>query len=399
MPYKKRLLEVTLAAGLLGAASLVVPVQAAGQAPAIDRAAAEACMALGDDARIAQCMRQLVPSSPEQERAQAVLDDPATQAAMDAWSSDYESAMASRAQTLAQRGDVRSLLGAMMIMPTQDATAGDAPGVLGPQARGWFARAHQLGPTDPLVAWVEVADCYVLGCDRDAAIARLLELERDNAAAHLWASGAAMESGDPGGARAHLHSAALAPRYEPHAGQLLSLLLDARAGEGVPAMDARASAGMQTATGTSVPADFMAMQALGQWAAIALAPMQGVSRLCGPVSAQPARDPGLRSDCVALLSRLAADDSTLPYAQMATRLLMALDPALGSRWMPRLRQLAWWQEQSLPLLADLSGTPGADEYARWVASDGELGAMARLLDRAGIAATPPPDWQLPPQPR
>lgn len=394
-----RLLEGTFAAGLLAALSLAGSAHAAGQAPVVDRAAIEACMALGDDARIAQCMQQLVPSSPEQERAQAVLDDPATQAAMDAWSSDYESAMASRAQTLAQRGDVRSLLGAMMIMPAQGEASDDAPGVLGPQARGWFARARQIGPTDPLVAWVEVIDCHVLGCDRDAAIARLLQLERDNAAAHLWANGVAMESGDLRAAREHLHSAAVAPRYEPHAGQLLSLLLDARAGAKVPAMDARASAGMQAATGTSVPADFMAMQALGQWAAIALAPMQGVDRLCGTGSMQLARDPGLRSDCVALLSRLAADDSTLPYAQLAARLLIGLDPGLTSQWTPRLRQLAWWQEQSLPLLADLSGTPGANEYAGWVASDGELGAMAKLLARAGIAAAPPADWQLPPQPR
>ena len=363
---RKRLLEGTLAAGLLAALSLVGSAHAAGQAPGLDR---------------------------------AVLEDPATQAAMDAWSRDYESAMAAHAQSLAQRGDVRSLLGGMMIMPAQDGASDNAPGVLGPQARGWFARARQLGPTDPLVAWVEVTDCHVLGCDRDAAIARLLQLDGNNAASHLWANGNAVESGDLPAAREYLHSAAVAPRYEPHAGQLLGLLLDARAGAAVPAMDPRVSAGMQAATGTSAPADFMATQALGQWAAIALAPMQGVSRLCAPGSTQLARDPGRRSDCIALLSRLAADDTNLPYAQMATRLLVGLDPGLANQWAPRMRQLAWWQEQSLPLLADLSGTPGADEYARWVASDGELGAMAKLLARAGIAAAPPADWQLPPPPR
>ncbi|WP_152620142.1 hypothetical protein, partial [Lysobacter sp. A03] len=270
----RRLLEGTLAAFLLVAVSLVGSAHAAGQAPGLDR---------------------------------AVLDDPATQAAMDAWSRDYEAAMAAHAQVLAQRGDVRSLLGAMMIMPAQDGASDNAPGVLGPQARGWFARARQLGPTDPLVAWVEVTDCHVLGCDRDAAIARLLQLDGNNAASHLWANGIALESGDLPAAREYLHSAAVAPRYEPHAGQLLALLLDARAGAAVPAMDPRVSAGMQAATGTRAPADFMATQALGQWAAVALAAMQGVSRWGGPGSAQLARDPGLRADCIALLSRLAAD--------------------------------------------------------------------------------------------
>lgn len=366
MPHRQ-LLAGLLAAGLLGAA-LASPAHALGQASVAGGASAK-----------------------------AALDDPATQAAMDAWSRDYESAMAARAQALAGRGDVRSLLGAMMIMPTADAASGDAPGVLGPQARDWFARARQLGPADPLVAWVEVTDCHVLGCDRDAAIARLLQVDGNNAAAHLWANGVATESGDLRAAREHLHSAALAPRYEPYAGRLLGLLLDARAGAETPAMDARVSTGIQAATGSRDPADFMAMQALGQWAAIALAPMQGVSQLCGSGSMQATRDPALRSDCIALLSRLASDDSTLPYAQMATRLLIALDPGLARQWMPRLRQLGWWQERSLPLLADFSGTPGAEEYARWVANEGELGAMARLLDRAGVAAVPPEGWQLPPQ--
>ncbi|QOY62814.1 hypothetical protein INQ40_00340 [Lysobacter sp. H21R4] len=396
---QKRLLERTLAVALLSALSLAGSATATGQAPAIDRAAAAACMALGDDARIAQCLQQVAPRSPEQQRADAVLDDPATQAAVEAWSRAYEPAMAAHAQALAQRGDVRSLLGAMMIMPVQDAAAGDAPGVLGLQARGWFARARQLGPTDPLVAWVEVTDCHVLGCDRDAAIARLLQVDGDNAAAHLWANGVAMESGDPRAAREHLHAAAVAPRYQPHSGPLLSLLLDARAGAPVPAMDPRTAAGMQAATGTGTAADWMAMQALGQWAAIALAPMQGVSRFCAPGSAQLARDPGLRADCKAVLSRLAADDSTLPYAEMATRLLIGLDPGLTGQWTPRLRQLAWWREQSLPLLAHRGGTPGAGEYARWVASDGELGAMARLLSHSGIATAPPTEWPLPRQPR
>lgn len=395
----KRLLQQTLGAGLLGAMSVAGLAYAAGQVSATDRTAAEACIALGDDARIAQCMQQIAPDPPEQQRADAVLDDPATQAAMETWSRAYGSAMAAHAQALAQRGDVRSLLGAMMVMPVQDAPTGDAPGVLGSQARGWFARARQLGPTDPLVAWVEVTDCHVLGCDRDAAIARLLQVDGDNAAARLWANGVAMESGDLRAAREHLHAAAVAPRYQSPTGEFLSLLLDARAGAPVPAMDARTSAGMQAATGTGTAADWMAMQALGQWAAIALAPMQGVSRFCGPGQAELARDPGLRADCVALLSRLAADDSTLPYAEMATRLLIGLEPGLTGQWMPRLRQLAWWREQSLPLLAGLGGTPGTGQYARWVASDGELGAMAKLLHRAGIAAAPPADWQLPRQPR
>lgn len=395
----KRLLEGTLVAGLLAALSLPGTAHAAGQAPVVDLDAAEACMALGDEARIAQCMQQWVPLTLEQQRAEAILADPAMQAAMEAWSRDYESAMAAHAQALAQRGDVRSLLGAMMIMPTQGADADATPGVLGPQARGWFARARELGPTDPLVAWVEVTECQLLSCDRDAALARLLQLEQDNAAAHLWAIGEALASGDMRAAREHLNLAASAARYQPHAGHMLSLLLDARAGAAVPAMDARVAAGMQAATGTRTPADFMAVQALGQWAAIAMAPMQGLTRMCGPDGADRGRDSGLRNDCVPLFSRIAADDSTLLYAQLATGLLIRRESGLASEWTPRMRELGWRQEQSVPLLADFSGSPAASEYAGWVASDGELGAMAKLLDHAGIPATPPADWELPRLPR
>lgn len=394
MPHKGAFAGV-LAASLAAASLLGGAVHAAGQSAGVDRDAAQACMALGDNARVAQCLQELTPLSLEEQRVQAMLDDPAVQAALDAWHRQYESAMALRAQQLARQGDVRSLLGAMMIMPTQDAESDGTPGVVGAQAREWFARARQLGPTDPLVAWVEMVDCHVLDCDRDAAVARLLGVDGDNAAAHVWAMSDALNSGDLRAARAHLRSAASARRHDPHTGQMLSLLLDARKGASVPAMDANVSTVMAVTAGSSTPTDFMALQALGQWAAIAMAPMQGVARLCGPDSPELARDPSLRRDCVALLTKLAEDNSTLVYAQFSTRLLMRLDPALANQWAPRMRQLTWWQEQSVPLMIQGGDAIPAAEYAGWVATQGELGAMAKLLARAGIPPKPPADWRTP----
>lgn len=395
----KGMLQGALASAVLAATCLGGVAHAAGQAPGVDRDAAAACMSLGDESRVAQCLEQLQPLPPEEQRVQMLLDDPAVQAAMEAWNRDLESAMAKHAQDLATKGDVRSLLGAMMIMPTRFGSSNPESGRLGQQARSWFSRARELGPTDPLVAWVELFECHALDCDRGAALDHLLRVDGGNAAVHLWVIHDAAGSGDTAAAREHLQAAASAPHFDPHTNQLLDLLLEARSGAPAPAMDARVSTVMAATAGSSAPADVFATISMSQWQAISMVPMQGLVQLCGPGSPGIASDPVLRRDCVALLSMLADDGSMLIYPQLATRLLTEMEPALATQWAPRVRQLAWWQEQLIPLLTDGNALFSATEYAGWMASDGEVGAIAKLLARADIPTDPPADWELPERPR
>lgn len=92
---------------------------------------------------------------------------------------------------------------------------------------------------------------------------------------------------------------------------------------------------------------------------------------------------------------ISANDSTLVHAKTAASLLIRMDLALARQWNPRMRQLDWWQEQSLPLLTDWNAAVPASEFARWIATDGELGALSTMLAQQGIRAVPPPDWNPP----
>ena len=395
----KKMWQGTLVAALLAAASLPGTAHAAGQAVSVDPDAAAACRELGDDSRVRQCLDQLPPLSQSQQRARALMEEPAVQAAMDAWSRDLEAAIAEHARVLASKGDARSLMGAMLIMPTGPGTADAEPGRLDPQAREWFARARELSPSDPLVAWVELVDCHALACDRDAALDRLLRVDGDNAAVHLWALDAAFQSGNSRMSREHLRQAASARRYDPHTSQLLGLLLDARGGMRPPVMDPPV-AEVMALEGIGSAEDAIAVESIAQWAAIALGPLQGVERLCGPDSPGMASDNALRRDCVAVYSMLAEDDSTLLYSNLGARRLESMDPANAGKWAARVRQMAWLQEQGVRLFVDATqgkATVPSAEYAGWLAADGELRALSTLLERAGIPSTPPSDWRRPEQ--
>lgn len=390
MQHKKMFVGALVAASFC----LAGVVQAKEQERVVDRDAAAMCGQLGDASRVEACLQQLPTLAPAQARAQALLEDPAVQASVEAWGSGLETAMAARAQELAAQGDVRSLLGAMLVMPTRFNSTGPAPGKLGPQERDWFARARQLGPTDPLVAWVEMFDCYALDCDRDATLEHLRHVDGDNAAVHLWAIHDEALSSDTGAARGQLRRAASASRFDSYSSQLLHLLLEARSGARLPPMDARVATVLTGTAASSTPADVLAMQSIAQWAAITMAPLRAIALLCRPDSAELIGDPELRRDCIAVLSML-ADDDALIYAHLATRVLTKLDPARADKWVSRMRQLAWWQDQSAQLMSDGNLSVPTAEYAAWIANDGELAALPRLLERAGVSAEPPADWALP----
>ncbi len=392
---RKGMIQGTLAATLLAAACAVGVVSAAERERPVDRDAAGMCGQLRDAARRQSCLQGLPTLSPAQERAQALRGDPAVEASLETWGGSLDAAMAARAQDLAAKGDVRSLLGAMLIEPTRFHGDDAEPWTLGPQERAWFARAQQGGLTDPLVAWVEVFDCHALDCDRGAALARLLRIDPDNAAVHLWAIQGAMLARDSDAAREQLRLAASARRFDPHSNQLLQLLLDARSGARLPPMDAQVSTVLTGIAASSTPADVIAILSMAQWAALATPPLQGLFRLCRLDSEGGTDSLGLQRDCIAVLSMIAANDATLFYAQLGARQLARMNPSLAAQWLPRLRQLAWWQDQSTRLLMEGSVAVSPAELAGRVAREGELVALSQLLARAGIPGTPPAEWELP----
>ncbi len=339
--------------------------------------------------------------------ANAALPPPPepTRAEYEQWGQGFETAMLDHARTLAARGDARSLLAAAMTVPPRCAETSGQLQPVTPEQQVWFDAARAVRPADPLVAWLEATDCPAtdLQCDADAAIARLLEVDGDNAAVQWLAINAAIDGGDETAARTHLRLAAQAARFEPYANEVLALLREAR--DAAPlapiAADTAKVLGADAALGR--PArneDLIAMHSIAQWAAVAMPAMVGVTQLCrlGPDPSE--RDPALQQDCTGLLAKLAADDSMVIYPAIALPMLIELTAGpQQAAWRSALRDYAWVYEQVIPLLwPDAAAQVGPAQYAGWVAADGELGAMRAFMQRHGIADDPPADW-LPDNPR
>ena len=377
---------------------------AAMQAPALEldpaeQAAVDACFELADEQASIDCLQALnLPLPPDMAEVLAIADDADRRAANERWQRDFDAGMVEHAHALAARADARSLLAAAMIVPRHydQASGQPLPSAVDPQR--WFDAARAARPADPLVAWLEATDCpaAALQCDANAAIARLLQVDGDNAAVQWLAIQAAIDGGDGIAARTHLRLAAQAGRFEPYNAELLVLLLDARNGASLAPMDAGTARVVGITQQLGRPAtneDIVAMQSFAQWAAFALPRTAGVMQLCGSEAARSGRDAALRQDCIGLMTQVAAEESIMIYPALALPALIGLsDGAARDSWQARLREYAWLSEQAVPLLLPSRVSAGMDEYARWIVSDGETGAMRRLMRHHGIPLEPPAGW-------
>ena len=320
------------------------------------------------------------------------------------WQRDFDAAMFEYAHVLAARGDPRSLLAAAMIAPIRfDESSGRAlPTSAEPQA--WFDAARVARPADPLVAWLEATDCpMALQCDADAGIARLLRIDGDNAAVQWLAINAALDGDDVIAARTHLRLAAQADRFQPYVGEVLKMLLEARAAVPLAPMDIATAEAMSISQQSGRPTsneEMVAVLSMSQWAAIAIPALAGVAELCQLGVDTPQRDVALQQDCESLLAKAADDDSIMVYPALALPALIELNHgAEQAAWRVRLREFAWLYEQAVRLLPlHEAGMGGLADYAHRMATDGELAAMRHVLEQNGIAPQPPADW-LPSNPR
>ena len=390
---------IAVAALSVGTASAAVPMQLT----EAEQAALDACFQIEDEDAGLACVEKLqLPLPPEAAELLAMARDPALQEAHERWQRDFDAAMVEQARTLAARGDARSLLAAAMIVPIKydQATGQPLPAAVDPTI--WFDAARRARPADPLVAWLEATDCPVPGarCDPDAALARLLQIDGDNAAVQWLATNVAFGAGDVTAARTHLRLAAEATRFEPHGNQLMAMLLDARTAAPLPPMNADQAKVLGVTMNLGRPAtnaDLIGMWSIGQWIANAMPLMSGATQLCGAANGRPELDAALRQDCIGLMAKVAASDSMVVFPSLALPLLVELDSGAGrAKWQARLREYAWQYEQFRGLFR--AGGPGVaiagmDTHAHDIAADGELGAMRHVLEVNGIPLQPPAGWQ------
>lgn len=334
-------------------------------------------------------------AEPGVEIGSPVVDVPPAPAAVAKWEEQFHAAMSARAAELAATGTAEGLLAAALIeLPSNDsAIAPDrAP------APVWMRAALEVRPTTPLVQWVAASDCPlspVVECDRERALARLLELDGDNAAVHLMAASFASTAGDEVAARTHLARAAALPRHDNYRSDLLGIIVDARRGASLPRMPDEVVAYHQASDAViSSAEDVSAVYSISQWAAHALPAFKGLMDLCSLGDDSLLRDAGLRQDCLGASVHLGMSDATILEPLVALRTLVRCSEGDGkTRWKARLRQVAWLHEQALRLAPDW---PGANiestDYVDWLMEKGEVGAFRHLLREHGIPVEPPPGW-------
>ncbi|MGH8073474.1 MAG: hypothetical protein ACREO4_05305 [Lysobacter sp.] len=357
-----------------------------------------------DEAGLA-CVEELqLPLPPEMAELVAMAQDRGLQEAHERWRVGFEAAMVQQARTLAARGDARSLLAAAMIFPiAYDETTGQPLPAAADESVGWFEAARHARPADPLVAWLEASGCPIFDaarCDSDAGLARLLQVDGDNATVQWLAVNAALQADDPVAARTHLRLAAEATRFEPYGNRLMAMLLEARSAAPLPPLDEDAGRVLGATMPLGRPAtndDVIGMLSMAQWAAYSMPALSAAVQLCGAGQDQPGLDAALRQDCTASMAKLAGNDSMLIYPSIALPLLIEL--ASGperAAWQARLREHVWLSEQFVGLLTGSRpgvAVVGMETHAQAIADDGEVSAARQVLQRNGIPLQPLSGWQ------
>jgi len=398
-----RTLKAAMALSLMWAGNVCAAMPQPPELSEAEQAALNACFELPDEQAAAECLEALqLPLPPEMQRFVDLAADPAIRAANERWQQTADTATRAHIDALAATGTPRNLLAAVLLSRPEATDANPRPGamsdftlVLPEHVVGWFDAARHATPADPLVAWWEATGCVVanLDCDSAGATSRLLQVDADNSAVQLLALHAAHSAGDVVAARTHLRLAAEAGRFEPYDLALLELVLEAKAGVALPPLPVEVAEALGVAYGFDRPitgGDIHAVEAMGQWAALSLMPLQSLSRMCGPGDQMEA---ALKQDCLAVLQQVASGPNMGIYPAFALDLLVRLtaDDTAGTRWRERLREYAWLSERALSLLVQGRALPPSEQARLWV-ENGEIGAWHAMLVEHDIAAEPPADW-------
>lgn len=309
-----------------------------------------------------------------------------------------EQVMAWAADADARHGLAAALLYPWVASDGSDAAVASGPArtpAPAPEVDAWLEAAAALAPDDALIAWAQ-ANCAIKSgrCDRAAGRARLLQLDPDNAAAHLLAMNAAT---DADAARMHLADAARATHYDSYFLTLTRLFFGFF--ESLPWPPPSDDPHLPSSAEHE-----RASAAMSYVAAIAIPAFQPLMQRCLP-DRKPATDAIVRADCQRVFALLAADESTLLYPLIGFRGLVALTEGEPehARWQEARRHYLWlfeqwqatqWRQTQAELESGRPGDAGLDtDYFRTLLDQGERAAAGRFLVEHGVALIPPDDWQ------
>ena len=263
-------------------------------------------------------------------------------------------------------------------------------------------RAHGAAPQDRFVLWQVALNCREPAtCRADDALARLQELEPENAA--VWALSASREqarAATPGSLRKHsatvraaLAAAAGASRFDMHLADVLAESLAAL--RKIP-VD-RDFAGQFLSPGDGLPhTDFAVRAATSIGFAIASMIPFDAPFATNCRSGAAANDAALRADCIAYSGLLARSDGDLvsPRVGLETLRVLLAGTKEEAANTAVLRRLDWLTESSRrPEVSSFASDAELASYLEDWQKGGELYAIRERMARAGIPLEPPAEFR------
>jgi hypothetical protein len=241
--------------------------------------------------------------------------------------------------------------------------------------------ARKRWPSNVEIAWLAYEGCTVAaGCDRSEALAHLLDVDTDNAAAWMFAMVDARERKDEQAFELALRAAASARFYDSRMGAVYVRLRPLL--ERLPASEACVS-GLRKDLGRDATAQDLAdMEAMAADFATTL-PFSPLSE-CRKVAVQS----GQWRDCRKVASWIAQGD-TLIEQQVGSHLLadLATDDSEKRLWQQRQRELRWLSSPQAGLFAQL---PAGYASRMWVV--GEVNLLREIAKTRGLWP-PPANWR------
>ena len=281
--------------------------------------------------------------------------DPVAMAAAERCAEEMAAGMRERTRQLATRNDATSQLAyaltVQMVSEASPESEEEIERFLAEQRtvqQRAFARARELDPTHPDIAWLAAEKCFE-GPECVAAQQASLQAEPDNTAVWLRAMTWARMRKDDAALEDAFKRAVAAPRYDSHRGSTLLAVMDGYAGLPTPAVCV--DTGVQALILKELPggrafdaAVFVEMMALAGEIATAIYGME-LRTLC-KVEDGGALPKGRQADCVRIYSAMASGPSTVEQWMALSQLVeLTADTPEGAAHRERYRNLEWLMQE------------------------------------------------------
>lgn len=293
---------------------------------------------------------------------------------------------------LAASGQPRKLYAAWLLAPMSlDLARGKTS--YSPEADTWLMRAIRTGSEDPVIAAAAVTRCIrVDECNVEQARVTLATVDAEDAGSQLLLMRLAEQRKDPIEAGRAWQRVAKASHYRDPAATLIGVMDVATRDYRWPLTDPVQAAEWQRHNSGSYLEQERTVTLFGIAAMHFAADLKQVMETC-PKSVP---DAVKREQCRHLFNVMANSSSLLVAGYGASRMAELEQGPAGARWSARKRELQWITTGATDILGDkaikdIKVSPA--EYTRWLAEQGELPAMQRLLAVYGVPAAPPVDWQ------